>query len=862
MNEQSITKNESANNLPAQLTSFIGRAKEIAAITRLLDDARLLTLTGAGGCGKTRLAIQVARAMCDEYTDGAWFVDLAPLANPDLVLQTIATVFGLQEQAGRAIADLLRDFLRAKNLLLVLDNCEHVIDACAQFADDVLRNASQVSILATSREALSIAGETTFRAPSLALPDLKNLPPLEALALCDAVQLFSVRATGAQFSFALTEQNARVVAQICHRLDGMPLAIELAAARVKAMGVEDIAARLDDRFRLLTSAGRKVVPRQQTLRATMDWSYDLLSEPERVLLRRLSVFAGGWTLQAAEAVCPNGHLDLHAVLDVQSQLIDKSLVVMDEPSGHARYHFLETVRQYAREKLIDAAEEKAIQSRHLDYFLKLAEEAKPKLRGAEQTIWLDRLEREYDNLRAAFDFVCTRGEPQSALRLAIALGWFWQKRSRLAEGMIWLEHAQRLNKANEYPLEYAGTLVFLGAIAWLRGDYASARDWLDSAIPILRDLNAGDQSAFVFALIYRGVTAMRQGDFRYALILGQESIAVARDHRDVWSEAFSLYCLGRIALEGGDAVTARVVSEESCRQFRQAKDDWGLALALSTLGLVVLRAGDYTGARAIYSESLALRRVMNNAWGVANSLSSLAEIERLTNNNARARELIEESLRLYRQMGSPGDIARALHNLGYLESHRGDPLRAFDLFIESYQLYATINLPRGIAECLTGFALIANGKKQPKRTVQLLAAADVIFERLSASRWQTDQIEYTRTLATARTQLTPAAFDAAWNAGRALTLDQAIAEALQVSAQPPTQESQIAIAPPQYPAGLTQREVEVLRLLAIGLSNQEIADKLVLSKRTVHAHLRSIFAKLDVTTRTAATRVAMEHKIV
>ncbi|MBI5653151.1 MAG: tetratricopeptide repeat protein [Chloroflexi bacterium] len=867
-------------NLPVQLTGFIGREKEIAEIKRLLDlpgsgnreglhSARLITITGAGGAGKTRLAIQVAqdlRGLQDleglRFPDGVWFVDLAPLANPDLVSQTVATVFGLQEQGNRAITDLLRDYLRAKNLLIVLDNCEHLIDACAQFADDVLCHAPQVTILATSREALSIVGEITFRAPSLAIPDLKNLPSLESIAQSDAVQLFVARACAAQSSFALTEQNARIIAQICHRLDGMPLALELAAARVKVMGVEDIAARLDDRFRLLTNAGRKVVPRQQTLRATLDWSYDLLSDQERVLLRRLSVFAGGWTLDAAEAICANGHLDSHAILDVQSQLIDKSLAVVDEPSGHARYRFLETVRQYAREKLGEADEEKLFRSRHLDYFLKFAEGAEPKLRGTEQFIWLDRLEREHDNLRAAFESAHALAATNVALRLSIALGWFWQKRSRLAEGMLWLERARTLINANEYPFESARTLAFVGAIAWLRGDYAMAQDALDSSIAILRASNQAGKSDLAFALAYRSVTAMRQGDFRNALILAEESVAIFHDHRDVWGAAFSFYCLGRIALEHGDRAAARAATEESCGRFRQAQDDWGLALALSTLGLIALGAGDYTGARAIYSESLALRRGMNDAWGVAKSLSSLAGVERLTNHQARARELIEESLQLYRQMGSPGDVARALHNLGYLETQRGDYPRARELFIESQQLFSSINHPRGIAECLNGFAVLASATRQPKLAAQLLAAADAIFDRLGAQRWQTDQVEYASALNAARLQLTPAAFNAAWNAGRALTLEQAIAEALQVSAQPATEESHITAEPPQYPAGLTQREVEVLRLLAMGLSNQEIADKLVLSKRTVHAHLRSIFSKLDVTTRTAATRVAIEHKIV
>lgn len=368
------------NNLPIQLTSFIGREKEILEIKRLLGATRLLTLTGAGGAGKTRLSLQVATDLLDGFKDGAWFIELAPLSDPNLVPQTIAASLGLQNQSARPMLDALNDYLKEKNLLLVLDNCEHLIQACAESADALLHYSPRIKILATSREALGIAGETIFRVPSLSLPDANKLPPLDVLSQYESVRLFTDRAFSAQPNFVLTGENASAIAKICHRLDGIPLAIELAAARIKALKPEEIAARLDDSFRLLTGGSRTAPTRQQTLRGTINWSYDLLSEPERALLRQLSVFTGGWMLEAAEAVCT----DISDVLDVLSRLIDKSLIIVEAHDSATRYRSLETIRQYAHEKLVESGEHENAQNRHLEYYLKLAEEAEPKLRGAEQ----------------------------------------------------------------------------------------------------------------------------------------------------------------------------------------------------------------------------------------------------------------------------------------------------------------------------------------------------------------------------------------------------------------------------------------------------------------------------------------------
>ena len=424
------------NNLPRQLTSFIGREKEIAEVKRLFSTAYLVTLTGSGGAGKTRLALQVVADMVEGYPDGVWLAALAPIADPALVPKTVATAVGVPEQPGRDMTDTLLDALRPKALLLVLDNCEHLLAACRDLAAALLRTCPHLRILATSREGLGMPGETLWRVPSLSVPeDIRHPLPPEELVLYDAVRLFVDRAVAITPSFAVTYETAPAVARVCQRLDGIPLAIELAAARVKVLAVEQIAARLDDRFRLLTGGSQLVLPRHQTLRGAIDWSYNLLLESERVLLRRLSVFAGGWTLEAAESVCAGGSVEAAAILDLLTSLVDKSLVLAETKRGEARYRLLETVRQYGNDRLQEAAELTDLQRWHFDWYLGLAERAEPELGGPHEDVWGERLEEEHANLRSALEWGMTQdvnGEP--VLRLAGALGYFWNRRAHVSEG--------------------------------------------------------------------------------------------------------------------------------------------------------------------------------------------------------------------------------------------------------------------------------------------------------------------------------------------------------------------------------------------------------------------------------------------
>jgi predicted ATPase/class 3 adenylate cyclase len=513
------------HNLPVQLTSFVGRERDLAAVQQLLLVERLVTLTGAGGIGKTRLALQTAADLVDQFPDGVWLVDLAPLADPMLVPQAIATAVGVREQPEHPLLQTLEDFLRSRHLLLVLDNCEHLVAACAALADRLLRACPRLRILATSREPLGIAGETAWRVPPLTSPDPEHLPSLASLAQYEAVRLLLDRADLAAPSLALTQRNAAAVAQVCQQLDGLPLALELAAARVKVLSFEQLAARLGDRFRLLTGGSRSALPRQQTLRALVDWSYDLLTAPEQVLFRRLAVFAGGCTLEATEAVCAGDGIEPGEVLEHLARLVDKSLVVAEtEAADEVRYRLLGTIRQYAAEKLAESGEALTVSSRHFEICSGLAHQAEAHQYSSQQEVWFDRLEPEQDNFRTALAWALEAGYAHAGLRLASALGFFWEHRGYWYEANEWftrlLEHA---NDSSAATLSRA--LRSATAFALYAGDAPRARLLGQQYLEIAR--SSGDTGIIAWALCTVGlyVESGTRADRSVALL--EVSIAVA-----------------------------------------------------------------------------------------------------------------------------------------------------------------------------------------------------------------------------------------------------------------------------------------------------------------------------------------------
>jgi predicted ATPase len=647
-----------ANNLPVQLTSFIGREREMAEVKGLLSTARLVTLTGPGGSGKTRLALEVAGELLAEYADGVWWVEHDALQDSALVPQAVATVLGVREEPGRSLTETLTDYLQPRQVLLVLDNCEHLVEACATLADTLLRSCPNLSILATSQEVLRLSGGREFPVPPLALPDPDEALPVEVLSQYEAVELFIQRAQAARPNFVLDQTNASAVTDICVRLDGLPLAIELAAARIKLLSPQAILARLEDRFKLLRGGARDLPARQRALRATIDWSHDLLDEDEQTLFRRLAVFIGGRTLEGVEAVCSGIEEDDRLaplqidVLDGLASLVDKSLIQQEEGvDGEPRFTMLVTIHQYAAERLEESGEAEALRRRHAEYFLALAEEAEPELTGPEQAAWLERLEEEHDNLRAALRWAEESGEAETGLRLGGALWRFWDVRGHYSEGRERLAALLALSGASGRMAARAKALNGAGNLAWSQSDYAAARSLHEEGLTIRREL--GDKRDIALSLNSLGIVARRQGDYAAARSLLEKSLAIERE-------------LG---------------------------NKRGIAMSLNNLGLVAASQDDYAAARSFYEESLTIRRELGDKQGIANSLGNLGEVARDQGDYTAARSLHEESLAICRELGDKLGIAYLLEGFVALAAAQGQPGRALRLAGAAAALREAIGAP-------------------------------------------------------------------------------------------------------------------------------------------------------------------------
>jgi predicted ATPase/DNA-binding XRE family transcriptional regulator len=726
------------HNLPLQLTSFIGREKEIAQVRELLRAARLVTLTGPGGTGKTRLTLEAAAGLLDQYPDGAWLVELAPLADPALVPQTVATLWGLKDVPGRPLLSILVDHLGRRRLLLVLDNCEHLIQACAQMAEVLLRACPLLTILATSRETLAIAGESICPVPSLSLPGLNTDPSLEVLAQSEAARLFADRARVALPAFTLTADNASAVAQVCQQLDGMPLAIELAAARVPVLRVEQIAARLAerDRFRLLTSGSRTARARHQTLQALIDWSYDLLSPPEQTVLRRLAVFAGGWTLEAAEAV--GSDQDEGGTLDELQQLANKSLVVVERPPGaEARYHLLETIRQYALAKLEAAGEADAARGRHAAYFTAKAETAM--LASKDPWATGSPMGAELDNLRAALAWSRTaKGGADLGLRLA----WAMSERLedvRFREQLSWMDSAlaHAAVETTHHPLLQARLLSDLGFGLGFFGDHASGEARLIEGLRLFRELG------------------------------------------ELTETADALWALGWLAREHDDTRTARLYLEESLALFRQLGDQAGTASVLVTLGEVAVMEEDTQQAVALIEEAKVLSGSLNDNQLMGWVLNHLGHVAQLKAQYARARRLQEESQALFRQ-ADPEYIgmAETSLSLGLIALAQGDAALAVTHLRPALKWANKQGVRACQAWCLAGLGGAAVLDEDPERAARLWGAAEALRQSIGAREAPVSHDLQQRLMAAAREQMGQPAFDAAWAEGQAMTMEQAITLAL------------------------------------------------------------------------------------
>jgi predicted ATPase/DNA-binding CsgD family transcriptional regulator/transcriptional regulator with XRE-family HTH domain len=802
-----------SDTLPVPATPFVGRERQVAALRDRLTRAgvRLLTLTGPGGVGKTRLAIQAAASLLPAFRDGAVFVPLQPLEDPALVLPTLAKTLRLPGAGARPPLALLQDFLGDKRLLLVLDNFEQVLPA-APALPALLAACPGLTVLVTSRAVLRLSAEHTVEVPPLDLPDRGHGMPLDRKPVAEAVQLFVMRAQAARPDFALTPENAAAVAEVCRRLDGLPLAIELAAARARVFSPAALLARLERRLLLLTDGARDQPERHQTLRAAIAWSYDLLSREERALLQRLGVFAGGCTPEAAAAVADDaGRAD--AVLTGLLSLADQSVIgTTNDADGGTRFALLETVREFALERLEASGEAAALRERHAGYFLALAEAAAPELKGPRQVAWLDRLEADHDNLRHALRWWASRGAAEEGLRMGVALFRFWHWRGHPREGREWL----------------ATFLALPGP-----------------AVP--SDVRAK-------GLLTAASLAYQQGDAGAAGRSVEESLALSRNLGDLRGCARALSILVLLALRE-DNPAARALAEEGLACARAAGDSHVLAQALSRLGLAI-GGRDPAAARAAQEESLTLFRAQGNAWECSVALNALAGVVRGAGTRTDARRCYGEALAIRRGIGDRRGVAIVLHNLGVLTALEGGGPRAVARFREALALFRDVGDRHGVASCLAGLGGLAATAGAPERAARLYGAAAPESSRAGTALHPPSRDVHDRALAAVRAAMGEPAFATAWSAGRAMLLEEAIAYAL--TAAPDGDEP---VAAPggasRRPEGLTEREAQVLRLVATGLTDRRIAAALVISEETVGRHLANLYPKLGVSTRAAATAAAL-----
>ncbi|MGZ3642914.1 MAG: tetratricopeptide repeat protein [Ktedonobacteraceae bacterium] len=861
------TLENSPNNLPIQPTSLIGREKEVAALLNLLrrEEVRLLTLTGPGGTGKTRLGLQVAAELIDIFPDGVYYVNLAPLSDPALVLPTLAQTLDIKEISELPLLELLKSSLHLKHLLLLLDNFEQVVGA-AGYVADLLAVCPNLKVMVTSRMTLHIRGEQEYAVPPLAVPDPKHLPDLMTLSQYEAVALFIQRAQAVKPEFQVTNANAPAVAEICVRLDGLPLAIELAAARIKVLPPQALLARLGQRLTVLTSGARDVPARQQTLRNTIKWSYDLLDAQEQRLFRWISVFVGGCTLEAIEVICATLSDGVNQVLDGVASLIDNSLLQQVEQEGNEpRLMMLETIREYGLECLNASGEVEVNRQAYAAYYLALAEKAELELRGPQQVKWLERFEWEYDNLRSALSWLLERKEDREsieiALRLCVALVGFWIIRGYASEGRNFLERALRRSEEVRVSVR-AKALNAAGDLALNQYDNERAEVLCRESLMLYREL--GDKSGIGTSLGMLGRVARRRGNYAAALTALEEGLGLFREVGDKGNIADLLTFLAAVVSLQSDYARAYALAEESLALFRELGNKGSIALALLNLASVASYQGEYARTYSLAEESLALFRELGDKNGIASAYHVLGEIALNQGNYTVARPLLEESLAIYKELGMEEGSPVSLYTLARVAFGQGDYDAARALHEESLKLFLKSDSKLPISLGLEELGAVVAAQGHVVWAARLMGAGSALREAIGSPLEPRDRANYKRMVAATKAQLGEQAFSAAWAEGRGMTPEQALAmQTPKVeSISGGTSSTPSAKLPTIYPDGLTARELEVLRLLATGLTDAQIAEQMVLSLHTIHAHLRTIYSKLGVTSRSAATRYAFEHQLV
>ena len=819
--------------------------------------------------GKTRLGLQVARDLLDDFEGGVCFIQLAPVSDLALVIATIARALNMKETGDRPLFDLLKEYIESRSLLLLLDNFEQVLPA-APLLSALLAECPNLKMLVTSRAVLHIRGEHEFAVPPLALPDLAGLDADETLSSCASVALFLERARAVKPGFQLTLTNSRAVAEICVRLDGLPLAIELAAARIKLLPPQALLERLEHRLDVLTGGGQDVPARQQTLRNAITWSYELLTAEEQRLFRCLAVFVGGCTLETIEELYAAVSERASSVLDAASSLIDKSLLQQIEAEGReSRLLMMETIREYALDALAASGEMETARQAHAAYFLCLAEKAEPGLMSVRQAFWSERLAREYDNLRVALEWLLAQAERghnsgmdarELALRLAGALFWYWWVRGYWSEGRNFLERALVVGEGIGTSTYSARALFAAANMAFVQSDYERAVTLSEGSLALYRQL--GDRRGVALSLYPLGNVAWSQGNMTLARELKEEALALHRALGDSGYIALSLFSLGLLESSIGAYEKARSLFEEGLAIDRKLQNKRGVAHTLSQLAqlLFVVRAGTEM-IRSLLDECFTLAQEVGFKEGIAAYYCVSAQVALRDGDLVSARALAEKSAALYQEMGHRHGTAKSLAVVGKTLASEGDLAAARAHYEQCLAISSALSEKWVAAIYLVELGEVLAEQQQAPWAAQLWGASEVLREASGVPIPLVEQADYERAVAAARASMGERAFASAWSQGRMMTAEQALAAQGQAlaparSLRPPFHASTA------YPDNLTAREVEVLRLLASGLTDLKIAEKLVLSPRTVHTHISSIYVKLGVTSRSAATRYAIEHRLV
>jgi predicted ATPase len=776
------------NNLPTQLTTFIGRENQIAEVKQELESHRLVTLTGSGGTGKTRLSLQVAADLLEKFDHGVWFIELAPLTDPDLIPQTILSTIGISEQPNKMPLEILKEYLHEKKTLIVLDNCEHLVTASAHVTNTLLNAAPDLKVMTSSREALGVKGELSYPVPSLSLPDVKHLPTVEQLSQYESVRLFIDRALLVAPDFDVDEDNAPFIAQICYRLDGIPLAIELAAARVKMLSVEQISKRLDDRFRLLTGGARTSLPRQQTLRALIDWSYDILTENERLLLQRLSVFAGGWTLEAAEYVCV-GQDDTsysksilpYDVLDLLTQLVNKSLVVVMEHSqsgetrypagGSLRYRMLETIRQYAREKLLEAGGSEIIHQQHLAYFVKLAEQAEHELYRSNQVFWFNKLDDELGNLRMALEWALA-SDAEVGLRITTTSWQFWGEYGYTQELENWL--TQLLKVYDMQDALRAKALILQSRLIALQGDFSTSRTIAEQGLQLARTVK--EKYLEAFGLLNLGQVIGASGDLGEYVPIIKNSLVLFRELGAQWGQAIAI---GAFSLINNDLEYSKAFLIEALQLHRELGNLLGIAACLNQLALRNLWGGEFSAAAQMLNEALEIYRQTGSQAGEMDILQYHGNLAYWQGDYQQACAFFEESIILGEKLNMQIQTLWSRVNLAYAVLRQGDFQHAREKFEDSLKRMQKADSIIGMIYAIEGFASLNVNQEQPERAAQLFAWADGMREKIGDHRPPVEQASVERDLEVIHSRLSDSDFARLSTEGQRLTLDEAVALALE-----------------------------------------------------------------------------------